>query len=113
MRQNIYLRHRKASSPVSNALGSLIFLGTPFFVKRWNNLQKALFCLSIVVESLIAGEPPSTTFRRLGEEEHRLVWVEVWSNCTVWYTMQCMMEYIHLSSLPPSLCFCSCLFYGR
>ena len=55
MRQNIYLRHRKASSPVSNALGSLIFLGTPFLVKRWNSLQKALFCFSIVVESLIAG----------------------------------------------------------
>ena len=55
MRQNIYLRHRKASSPVSNALGSLIFLGTPFFVKRWGSGQKILFFFSILWESLIAG----------------------------------------------------------
>ncbi|CAI5468177.1 unnamed protein product [Closterium sp. Yama58-4] len=35
-RQRIFLSHRLATSPLSNALGSLVFLGTPFYVKKWD-----------------------------------------------------------------------------
>ncbi|GJP56298.1 hypothetical protein CLOM_g15365 [Closterium sp. NIES-68] len=34
-RQRLFLAHRLATSPLSNALGSLVFLGTPFYVKKW------------------------------------------------------------------------------
>ncbi|CAI5963147.1 unnamed protein product [Closterium sp. NIES-64] len=34
-RQRLFLSHRLATSPLSNALGCLVFLGTPFYVKKW------------------------------------------------------------------------------
>ncbi|CAI5468200.1 unnamed protein product [Closterium sp. Yama58-4] len=34
-RQRLFISHRIATSPLSNALGCLVFLGTPFYVKKW------------------------------------------------------------------------------
>ncbi|CAI5523274.1 unnamed protein product, partial [Closterium sp. Naga37s-1] len=34
-RERLFLSHRLATSPLSNALGCLVFLGTPFYVKKW------------------------------------------------------------------------------
>ncbi|CAI5468609.1 unnamed protein product [Closterium sp. Yama58-4] len=34
-RQRLFLAHRLATSPLSNALGGLVFLGTPFYMKSW------------------------------------------------------------------------------
>ncbi|CAI5469234.1 unnamed protein product [Closterium sp. Yama58-4] len=35
-RQRRFLAHRLATSPLCNALGGLVFLGTPFYVKTWH-----------------------------------------------------------------------------
>ncbi|CAI5484322.1 unnamed protein product [Closterium sp. Yama58-4] len=34
-RQRLFLAHRLATSPLCNALGAVVFLGTPFYVKTW------------------------------------------------------------------------------
>ncbi|CAI5953813.1 unnamed protein product [Closterium sp. NIES-65] len=39
-RQRLFLSHRLATSPLSNALGCLVFLGTPFYVKKWERNGK-------------------------------------------------------------------------
>ncbi|CAI5469233.1 unnamed protein product [Closterium sp. Yama58-4] len=35
-RQRRFLAHHLATSPLCNALGGLVFLGTPFYVKTWH-----------------------------------------------------------------------------
>ncbi|CAI5986054.1 unnamed protein product [Closterium sp. NIES-64] len=50
-RQRLFLSHRLATSPLSNALGSLVFLGTPFYVKKWD--RAGVFRL--VVATVVSG----------------------------------------------------------
>ncbi|CAI5457512.1 unnamed protein product [Closterium sp. Yama58-4] len=35
VRQRRFLAFRHATSPITNALGALVFLGTPFYIKKW------------------------------------------------------------------------------
>ncbi|CAI7750369.1 unnamed protein product, partial [Closterium sp. NIES-53] len=52
----LFLSHRLATSPLSNALGCLVFLGTPFYVKKWerNGVRSlVLMTLASVVLMLV------------------------------------------------------------
>ncbi|CAI7923081.1 unnamed protein product, partial [Closterium sp. NIES-53] len=37
VRQSRFLAFRHATSPITNALGALVFLGTPFYIKKWQS----------------------------------------------------------------------------
>ncbi|CAI5962947.1 unnamed protein product [Closterium sp. NIES-65] len=37
VRQRRFLAFRHATSPITNALGALVFLGTPFYIKKWQS----------------------------------------------------------------------------
>lgn len=37
VRQRMFLQRRVQTSPITNALGACVFLGTPFYVKRWED----------------------------------------------------------------------------
>ncbi|GJP76655.1 hypothetical protein CLOP_g7068, partial [Closterium sp. NIES-67] len=37
VRQRRFLSFRHATSPITNALGALVFLGTPFYIKKWQH----------------------------------------------------------------------------
>ncbi|GJP56296.1 hypothetical protein CLOM_g15364 [Closterium sp. NIES-68] len=52
-RQRLFLAHRLATSPLSNALGSLIFLGTPFYVKKWERNGVALLLGTTAVSMVV------------------------------------------------------------
>ena len=54
LRQRIFLRHRFASSPITNPLGSMVFLGTPFYVKQWEKYGKPLLALTVVLSVALA-----------------------------------------------------------
>ena len=54
LRQHLFLRHRFASSPITNPLGSLVFLGTPFYVKQWEKYGKPLLALTVVFSVAVA-----------------------------------------------------------
>ncbi|CAI5537609.1 unnamed protein product [Closterium sp. Naga37s-1] len=47
VRQRHFLSFRQATSPVTNALGSLVFLGTPFYIKKWQRHGFARMLLSV------------------------------------------------------------------
>ncbi|CAI6006221.1 unnamed protein product [Closterium sp. NIES-64] len=53
VRQRRFLSFRQATSPVTNALGSLVFLGTPFYIKKWQRHGFARMLLSVGVGVLL------------------------------------------------------------
>ncbi|CAI5465856.1 unnamed protein product, partial [Closterium sp. Yama58-4] len=48
VRQRRFLAFRHATSPITNALGALVFLGTPFYIKKWQTNGLLWFALSLV-----------------------------------------------------------------
>ena len=54
LRQHLFLRHRFASSPITNPLGSLVFLGTPFYVKQWEGWGWSMLAFSVLVSVAVA-----------------------------------------------------------
>ncbi|CAI7851357.1 unnamed protein product, partial [Closterium sp. NIES-54] len=53
VRQRRFLSFRQATSPVTNALGSLVFLGTPFYIKKWQRHGFVRMLLSVGVGVLL------------------------------------------------------------
>ncbi|CAI7807962.1 unnamed protein product [Closterium sp. NIES-54] len=48
VRQRRFLAFRHATSPITNALGALVFLGTPFYIKKWQSNGLLWFALSLL-----------------------------------------------------------------
>ncbi|CAI5980819.1 unnamed protein product [Closterium sp. NIES-64] len=48
VRQRRFLAFRHATSPITNALGALVFLGTPFYIKKWQRNGLLWFALSLL-----------------------------------------------------------------
>ncbi|CAI5460790.1 unnamed protein product [Closterium sp. Yama58-4] len=48
-RQRLFLAHRLATSPLSNALGGVVFLGTPFYIKTWHRHGVLLLLVTTAV----------------------------------------------------------------
>ncbi|CAI5496057.1 unnamed protein product [Closterium sp. Naga37s-1] len=48
-RQRLFLSHRLATSPLSNAVGAVVFLGTPFYVKTWQRHGVLLLLVTTAV----------------------------------------------------------------
>ncbi|CAI5984096.1 unnamed protein product, partial [Closterium sp. NIES-65] len=48
-RQRLFLAHRLATSPLSNALGGVVFLGTPFYMKSWERNGMVLLLATTAV----------------------------------------------------------------
>ncbi|GAQ81092.1 hypothetical protein KFL_000700290 [Klebsormidium nitens] len=53
-RKMLYLSNRRMTSPVSNALGKAVFLGTPFYRKQWTTWAIPRILLSFLI-SLVLG----------------------------------------------------------
>ncbi|GAQ81084.1 hypothetical protein KFL_000700210 [Klebsormidium nitens] len=53
-RKTLYLCNRRMTSPISNALGKTVFLGTPFYCKQWVSWAVLRILLSFLV-SLVLG----------------------------------------------------------
>ncbi|CAI5527263.1 unnamed protein product [Closterium sp. Naga37s-1] len=52
-RQRLFLAHRLATSPLSNALGGVVFLGTPFYMKTWQRNGMLLLLATTAVSMVV------------------------------------------------------------
>lgn len=94
VRQQIYLRHRKASSPVTNAMGSLTFLGTPFLVRcnEYHSTVGSSTALYCTVLPCLARNPFPGMFQAVAFKGH---------SCTI---MDCTCLTSH-GVMPDAVCF--------
>ncbi|GJP38339.1 hypothetical protein CLOM_g22790 [Closterium sp. NIES-68] len=53
VRQRRFLAFRHATSPITNALGALVFLGTPFYIKKWQKNGLLWFAVSTMMSVVI------------------------------------------------------------
>eukprot|EP00897_Mesotaenium_endlicherianum_P002556 jgi/Mesen1/2328/ME000155S01420 len=53
-RERLFRAQRQVTSPISNPLGALVFLGTPFLVKHWQQYGVALLLLSTLAYLALA-----------------------------------------------------------